>query len=274
MFLFHIKIRCFILGVKEVRRIKRLSAIEEKFNKVVPPIIGELNAILESEDVSIGQVAEIIKKDLILTSKVLRLANAPFYGFPGRIGSVEDALMILGLNTIKIIVYTMCIVDMMNTHYADLREHSVRVAEKAKALAENLDIPKVGEVYTAALLHDFGKVAIKLTDPDYEELKKEAKIKKIPLWQLEERELGINHTEIAANFLREWMFPERIIEMVEFHHEVEKSKNYLKETALIHLVDALNNVQWSTKELKNFPGFSNKTFQILEIDPEKLDLLQ
>jgi len=253
-----------------VRCIKKLSVIEEKFSKVVPPIIGELSKLLEEDEVSINQVADVIKKDVILTSKVLRLANAPFYGFPGRIGSVEDALIILGLNTVKIIVYTMCIVDMMSTHYADLREHSVQVAEKAKDLAENFDIPKVGEVYTAALLHDFGKVAIKLTDPDYEKLKKEAETKKVPLWKLEKRELGINHTEIAAKLLKDWMFPERIIEMVEFHHEVEKSKNYIKETALIHLIDALTNVQWNIKELENFPGFYQKAFQILEVDPKKL----
>jgi len=106
-----------------MKKHKKHISIDEKFRKLIPPVFFELNELLQKEDVSITEVARTIEKDVIITTKVIRLANAPFYGFPGRIGSVEDALIILGLNTVKIMLYTICVVNVMENHYNDLCNH-------------------------------------------------------------------------------------------------------------------------------------------------------
>ena len=252
-----------------MKKIKKIIFIEENFNKIVPSILHELNEVLDKEEVSLNEVAKVIKKDVIFTAKVIRLANAPFYGFPGRIGSVEEALIILGINTVKIIAYTMCIVDIINTHYKELSNHSLRVAEISKEIGEKLAFSKISEIYTAGLLHDFGKVALKVSEPGYEELKKEAKHKKIPLWIAEEEKFGINHAQIAQKFLDEWMFPKRITIPIAKHHKISSNSPFSKETAIIHIADAIVNVT-SPEEIDSFPGFNPEAITLLNISKEEL----
>jgi len=252
-----------------VKKLKKMSLIEENFNKIIPSIIHELNEVLDKEEVTLNEVAEVIKRDVIFTAKVIRLANAPFYGFPGRIGSVEEALIILGINTVKIIAYTMCIVDVINAHYKELSNHSIKVAELSKELGEKLGFSKISEIYTAGLLHDFGKVALKVSEPGYERLKKEAREKKIPLWIAEEQEFGINHAQVAQKFLNDWMFPQRIIIPIAEHHEVSSKKPYSKETAIIHIADAIANVA-SPEEIESFPGFNSEAITLLNLSKEQV----
>ncbi len=252
-----------------MKKHKKHISIDEKFRKLIPPVFFELNELLQKEDVSIAEVARTIEKDVIITTKVIRLANAPFYGFPGRIGSVEDALIILGLNTVKIMLYTICVVNVMENHYNDLCNHSIKVGEIAKNIAERIDLPKVSEIYTAGLLHDFGKIVIKVCTSEYENIKNKALKENRPFWQVEQEILGLDHTSVAKQLLEEWMFPERIIEIVSNHHTISKSKKFSKETALIHLADALVNAG-SLDKVEEFPGFDENTFKILEMDKENL----
>ncbi len=64
-------------------------------------MVNELLGMVESEDTQVIQIAEIIATDQVLTAKVLRIVNSPFYGFPGRISTINHALVLLGFGVIK-----------------------------------------------------------------------------------------------------------------------------------------------------------------------------
>ncbi|MFQ5579225.1 MAG: HDOD domain-containing protein, partial [Nitrospiria bacterium] len=82
---------------KEVKRLVK----DVKSLPALPGIVVKLSALAESDDASLQRIARLISSDQILSAKVLRLVNSPFYGFPGRVSTVSNALILLGVNVVK-----------------------------------------------------------------------------------------------------------------------------------------------------------------------------
>ena len=70
----------------------------------LPGVLTEVSALVENPDSSTDQISKVIAKDQVLSAKVLKMVNSPVYGFPGRIGSIQHALVLLGFNVIKGII--------------------------------------------------------------------------------------------------------------------------------------------------------------------------
>ncbi|MDO5576258.1 MAG: HDOD domain-containing protein, partial [Fibrobacter sp.] len=77
----------------------------------LPTVLESITSLLESPKTSAEEVGKAITTDQVLTSKVLKLVNSAFYGFPGRISTVTHAMVILGFSTVKNIVLTASIFE-------------------------------------------------------------------------------------------------------------------------------------------------------------------
>ena len=64
----------------------------------LPGVLQEVAVLVENPNSSSDQISRAISKDQVLSAKVLKMVNSPIYGFPGRIGSIQHALVLLGLN--------------------------------------------------------------------------------------------------------------------------------------------------------------------------------
>ncbi len=255
------------LDISEKRKIvkKKLRRLEGL--PTLPPIVQRLNKLIENEETSLNQIAELIEKDQVITSKILRLANSAFYGFPKRISTVQNALMFLGVNIIKILIITSSIFDIIYKEDVKLWEHSVGVATCARILAEKLEIKDPQEVATAGLLHDLGKIIEKVSfKEEYKKIEELVQDGKSPL--LAEKEIfGLDHAEIGAFLMRIWNLPDRLIEAVEAHHELEKAKDFKKESALIHLANVLIHARGYGDSLYNkVPPLEQKALKLLNFN--------
>jgi len=94
--------------------------VQERVRKLVeriqglptlPVMLNNINQMILNPRTSPKEVAHVISNDPSLTSKVLRVVNSSFYGFPNRITTVTHAIVILGFNTIKSIVLSSTIFD-------------------------------------------------------------------------------------------------------------------------------------------------------------------
>jgi len=248
---------------KEVRRkLRKLEGLP-----TLPPIVQKLNAMIDDERVSISQIAELIEKDQVITSKVLRLANSAFYGFPKKVSTVHSALMLLGINVIKILITTSSIFEILHKEDVGLWEHSVGVAACTKIIAEKVELKEPQEIATAGLLHDLGRVIEKVAfKEDYEKIIKlvESGVNHL---EAERQVLGIDHAEIGAYLMRQWNLPDRLIESVDAHHELKRAKKFKKEAAAIHLADVLIHARgYGETILKRVPSLDERAFKILKFD--------
>lgn len=251
---------------KEVKKkLKKLEGLP-----TLPPIVQKLNQMIEDEKVSLNQIAEVIEKDQVITSKLLRIANSAFYGFPKRISTVQNAIFLLGINVIKILIMTSSIFEIIHREDVGLWEHSIGVAACCKILAEKFSLKEPQEVATAGLLHDLGRVIQKVSFKDeYEEIRKLVEKGTEPL-KAEEDVMGLNHADIGAFLLRHWNLPERLIETVLAHHELEKAKEFKREAGIIHLADVLVHARGYGETLyQRVPHLNSKVLNILKISLEE-----
>ncbi|RKX61811.1 MAG: HD family phosphohydrolase [Thermodesulfobacteriota bacterium] len=251
---------------------EKRKAVKRKLRKLeglptLPPIVQRLNRMIEDEKTSIHQIADLIEKDQIITTKILRLANSAFYGFPKKVSTIQNALMLLGINIVKVLIITSSIFDIIYKEDVNLWEHSIGVAACSKILAERLKLKEPQEVATAGLLHDLGKIVEKVSfKEDYKKILELVQNNKDPL-KAEKEILGIDHAEIGSFLMRIWNIPDRLIEAVDAHHELEKAKKFKKEAAIVHLSNVLVHARgYGSSLYKKVPLLQEKALRILKLN--------
>jgi hypothetical protein len=91
----------------------------------LPTVLAKVSKLVEDPNSSTEQIARVISMDQVLSAKVLKMVNSPIYGFPGRIGTIQHALVLLGFNVIKGIIISTSVFDMMEESMKGLWDHSM-----------------------------------------------------------------------------------------------------------------------------------------------------
>ncbi|MGK9475632.1 HDOD domain-containing protein [Melioribacter sp. OK-6-Me] len=187
----------------------------------LPEIYYKLERELNSEDISIHRIVNIISKDIALTAKILHLANSAYFGTVAQITNLHQAVTMLGINIIKSLVLYINIFNFVNKnprikdYIEELWSHSILVASLSKQIMEffTKDRVKSERAYIAGILHDIGKII---------QLSLLLRIGKENLYPMEESEskdlLGATHSELGAYLLSLWGLPKEIVEGVLLHH--------------------------------------------------------
>ncbi len=220
----------------EIRRIIR----DTKTLPTLPGVIARLSAMAEQSTVSVDEMARVVMTDQVLSAKVLRLVNSAFYGSYGRVSTVSAALLRLGVNVVKSLAISSSIFEIMEKNIVGLWEHSMGVAVAASALAGRLKMKDPDEISTAALLHDIGKVIIKIKlEDDYGKLTALIEEKDLLMIEAERELLDTDHAEIGAWLAQTWHLPQNLVEPIAWHHHVERSTTHQAKTAVVHVADVL-----------------------------------
>ncbi len=210
----------------------------------MPTTAAKLLPLLRESDSSIGRIEDLIKYDPGLTANLLKLTNSAYFGLPSRISSVRQAILLLGRKRLLQLVTTMCMSGLMKKSVpgydlpqGGLWRHSVAAAVAADRLVQILNIPQADEVFTAALLHDIGKMV--LGDYVQEELKsiREMVAKGISFEVAEYVVLGTNHADVGARILKSWSMPEELVQAVAWHHDPDQCENHCRLSDLVHVAN-------------------------------------
>ena len=187
---------------------------ETKSLPTLPGIITKLSELETISSTSTADMAHVISSDQILSAKVLRLVNSPFYGFSRRVSTISNALILLGVNVIKSLVLTSSIFEIMEKTFIGLWEHSLASAAAANTIAKHLQLQDIEEISTAALLHDIGKVVITVQlKKDYEKLLELAQKKDCSTYLAEREMLHTDHAEVGQWLALSWYLPEKLQEL-------------------------------------------------------------
>lgn len=194
----------------------------------------------EKGTVSAEEMARVVMTDQVLSAKVIRLVNSAFYGFYGGVSTVSGALVLLGVDVVKSLAVSSSIFEIMEKHVVGLWEHSMGVAVAASVVAQRLELKNPDEIATAALLHDIGKVIIKIKlEEDYDRLVALIQERDVMMVEAERELLETDHCEIGAWLAQTWHLPANLIEPIAWHHNVEKSTSHQAKTAVVHVADVI-----------------------------------
>ncbi|MCX7856729.1 MAG: HDOD domain-containing protein [Deltaproteobacteria bacterium] len=206
----------------------------------IPAVLKKIIKLLENPKTSLSDIGNFVTSDPALTTKVLKMVNSPVYGFPGRISSVSQALVLLGLNVTKGLLLGVSVFELMHKTMTGLWEHSLACAICSKVIAKDLNLKDPEEVSIAGLLHDIGKVALALEVPEYYQgLMEEAKKKRIPLFQVEDEHFSFTHAQAGGWMTRKWNFPRTLVDVIEYHHSPSLSKVVPDHCAVVHVADVI-----------------------------------
>lgn len=210
----------------------------------MPRAATTLLGLLEDPNTSPVQIEEVLRQDPGLTANLLKLTNSAYFGLPSQVGSVRQAVMLLGWKRVSQLVMTSCVSAMMDRPVpgydlpaGELWGHSIAVSVASENLVKELNIPGAQEVYTAGLLHDMGKVVLGAFVK--EELAAiEAKADEGVAFEVAEQVvLGTDHAEVGAQILRRWSFPAPIVNAVRWHHAPDQAG---EDSVLVDVVSVAN----------------------------------
>ena len=220
--------------------IKSLRRKVENINSLptIPSTLKQISKIIEEPLISLKEIGDFISNDPALTTKILKMVNSAFYGFPGRISSTSHATVLLGLNVIKGLLVGVSVFEVMQNTMLGLWEHSLGCAITSRLMAKRKGLKDYDDVYAAGLLHDIGKIILFLEFPkEYKETMNEAELKEITIVEAERDHFVTNHADIGSWLAEKWFFPRNLIEVIKYHHNPHLSKNAPIETAIVHLAD-------------------------------------
>ena len=213
----------------------------------IPGAAAKLMALLDNTDSSAEQIEKALKYDAGLTANILKLSNSAYFGMMTKIGSVKQAVVVLGFKKLKQLVLTSCVGSLLNKQVlgydlqmGELWRHSIAVSVAAEALIAELEISDSEDILTAALLHDVGKVVMgEFVQKDMEEIWS-AVSKGVSFEAAEEMVLGMNHAAIGASILKSWLFPKHIVDAVRWHHNPEEAPEHSVIIDVIHVANILS----------------------------------
>ncbi|RMG73855.1 MAG: HDOD domain-containing protein [Nitrospirae bacterium] len=202
----------------------------------IPPVVTKILSLIDSEDISLKRIGEFISQDQSISAKVLKIVNSPIYGFPGRISSVHQALMLIGLSAVKGMLLGISIFDMMQQSMLGLWEHSIGTAITSRAVAKRLGLKNTDDISVAGLIHDIGKVALSLCFPEqYRKALDIARDRELYIVDAEKEVFGITHSQAGRWLTTKWNFPEELIDSVAFHHAPLSSRGFKKTVSIVML---------------------------------------
>jgi putative nucleotidyltransferase with HDIG domain len=212
----------------------------------IPGSAVKLLALLDNAESSVQEIEDVLRMDPGLTANVLKLTNSAYFGIPSKVGSVKRAVMLLGMKKIKQLVMASCVGAVMDGPIpgydlpaGELWRHSIAVSVAAEGLSRELKLDGSEDIFTAALVHDVGKLVMGQFVRDDMAAIEAAAGGDVSFEIAEKNVLGTDHAEIGARILSQWSLPEDLVHAVRWHHDPDGAGTPNRTTDIVHVANVL-----------------------------------
>jgi putative nucleotidyltransferase with HDIG domain len=232
---------------------------------ILIPVLRHLSEPLDSIDLQ--RVIDLVAHDKSLAAQTLRMANSPLFGHIGQLDSVRAAVMALGLNRMRAIATTCCVLRLVPSQAARLDprifwEHSLGCALVARKLARRVGYADPEKAYLAGLLHDIGFIVNMLFFPEqFRQTLQRATREKIALGEVEQEIFGFDHCSVGELLAARWLLGGDLQEVIRHHHQSDQA---VIDRALVGIV-AISDLLCRTSELGY--GYDELLHLDLKTDP-------
>ncbi|MEA1923318.1 MAG: HDOD domain-containing protein [Pseudomonadota bacterium] len=214
-----------------------------------PQVVQRAMQALAEPEYEVSGLVDILKVDQAVTANILKLCNSAYFGLPRKVSSLKEAVVYLGANQLRQLLLSGAaskIYEKPNAGYAvfadELWRHALATAVMAQVLRRHLRL-KIDEnmVFTAALLHDVGKVVLSTFVADkYLAIESMVESGEYSFQEAEKEVLGFDHAEIGGKIAESWDFPPAIVAAIAFHHKPYRAPKEFR--LLAELVALANNL--------------------------------
>jgi len=213
------------------------------------PSLASINSVLrellDAEQCYTSQIADVIRRDPSMTTRLLRLVNSVYYGLSTPVSSIEEAVFYLGVRQIRrLAMVTPVIEDLerlagrIHFPWREFWRHCIATAFMTQETFGDIQPSSDEADYVAGLLHDVGKIVMVAAFPEYfEQIQARMQEEKADLLAVEGELLGIDHCELGARYLSAHKLPSTAIHAVRFHHHPSRAQNQVRIVAAVQVAD-------------------------------------
>ncbi len=214
---------------------------------VLPERINNIITLTEDPNSTVQDIEKEILKDQSLTTRVLRLANSAYYGYPRKISIVSQATVLLGFQAIKGIALASTVSSFLASELKgyslaknELWTQSQTCAIISRYIAKEINYPSPEEAYIGGLLRDIGKTILNQhVEKEYKEILNKIEKNKISFLDAEREVLGFDHGEVGKKVAEKWNFPKDLVEAISLHHTPEMAETNSHLVSIVHIADAI-----------------------------------
>jgi HD-like signal output (HDOD) protein len=260
------------------------ALINKSTELVSPPnTYLQLMDLLNDPDSSIDDISAVINTDPALTTRLLKIVNSPFYGFPSQINTISRAITIVGTRELIQLVLATTVIERFNGIPDDLIDmtmfwkHSLASAVTAKLLAKQAGQRSTERFFIAGLLQNIGSLVLYQSMPEIaREAINSAEFGNELLHMAEQRLLGFDHTHIGQALVQKWRLPESLEKVVRFHHTPSEADKHELDVAIVHIADILvTAVPFGHSGDQHVPPLDTKAWDLINLNVDDIpDLLE
>ncbi len=239
-------------NVKDINILKKNKILNEINRKIeqlppFPAVINEIERLINDKKSNASDFEEVIKKDQVITAKVLKIINSPFFSLSRKISTISESVAYMGLDTLKSVIYSAYASKLLNVSLPaynykknELWKHSYYTACFSKEISKylNYETKIQEEIFIGGLLHDIGKLIIG-------NLAKDKKLQffknldsNFTLIEIEKGYFYLNHQEVGELIAEKWNLPDIHKEIISNHHLTNENLN--KNVAISNLANYIS----------------------------------
>lgn len=211
-------------------------------------ILGRIQERMGQDPVSVTEILEMVKYDPALICKIIRCANSPWGGLPRAVSSLNNAVVICGLERVSTLIYTALHMHPVEYRldpefdFLDFWRHSITVALICESITRYLfryTFLEIDDLFCAGILHDIGKLILNVSAPN--SFDDECTIKDTNTEEdvFENKKQLYSHTAIGKQMAQFWRFPDTLVHAIAYHHAPSQSPANTRAVAIVHIADIM-----------------------------------
>jgi diguanylate cyclase (GGDEF)-like protein len=239
------------------------------------PVASRLITLTAREDVTIGDIAALVSKDISLSAKILRVVNSAFYSFPQPIVTISQATSILGINAVRSLVLSFSFLQPGGSggdfDYVRFWEQALTGAVAARNLMAAIDKEAAEEAFVAGLLQNLGALVLARAFPDpYRQVERAIAEQGLDRCRVESDLIGADHAFIGSEVAKHWGFPDSLVLPLRHHGDptgYTGDQDHIRRLCqVVHLAGRLSGVYRSKSPETPLDEFFQQAEQLLGLD--------
>lgn len=247
----------------------------------LPAVAMRVIELSGKQDVSLREIADTIQNDQALAAKVLKTVNSSYYGLSRRCSTISQAMVALGLTTVKTVALGFSLIQAMGDgeddgfDYESYWRRCLLGATGASAAAEAAGQADAEEVFLAGLLMDAGSLAMQRElGEDYPAPARQGAGGHGAMAQAERDALGVDHAEIGARLAESWRLPPALVEPIRHHCDPSGApEEHLMKAKCVALGALAADAMMSPDDPTRIPEFRARAQEWLGLDAARADAL-